>query len=104
MNERDRVILGMSDVELLKFHQMGGEVPAVLVERVRRMLGSASRERHRHQSPAELTMRTAPHEDVRWRPSPLRVRKRAAAERRRAALRYALENLTGIRQTEGTAA
>ncbi len=67
MTERDRIIYGFSDVELLRFHEIGGRVPVSMRPRLNALLGFDAR-------------RLLPE------------------------VRYALENLTGVRMTEGTAA
>lgn len=38
VRERDRIIAGFSDVELIKFHEMGGTVPRDMRARLRRVL------------------------------------------------------------------
>lgn len=44
MNARDRIIAGMSDVELLMFHQVGGSVPERMWKRLHPLIASVSAE------------------------------------------------------------
>jgi hypothetical protein len=46
MSEHDRIIAGMSDVELLLFHRIGGRVPVAMAPRLERALASALIEQH----------------------------------------------------------
>jgi hypothetical protein len=47
MTERDRIILTMTDIELLMFHKLGGNVPAEMKCRVARLIDEHQHERKR---------------------------------------------------------